>query len=305
MIATANPFDLTGVEFLKFYWIIAAAIFVALLILRWMLRRSNATVQGRGELDAYELAYLAGGPRRVALAAVSNLCSRRQLAITTDGQVQTAVHDATGRNGVENGILSTAAVATPAHALSNAIRPQLDAVQNTLESQGLLVTSSARRAAQFLGVMIVAALLLVGAYKCYVGVQRDKPISFLVISMIATGIGGLALAARQPFRSVAGDELLARKRQDAPLSPTPELPTYQGGVDPMMMGLGMLVALHGLPALAGTPEYEQYKRMSQSVGGDVSSGSSCGSSSCGSSSSDGGGSDGGGGGCGGCGGGGD
>lgn len=303
MIATANPFDLTGVEFLKFYWIIAGTIFVALLVLRWMLRRSNATVQGRGDLDAYELAYLAGGPRRVALAAVSNLCSRRQLAITTDGQVQTAIHDATGRNGVENGILSTAIVATPANALSNVIRPQLDALQNTLESQGLLVTSSARRAAQFLGVIIVAALLLVGAYKCYVGVQRGKPIGFLVISMIATGIGGFVLAARQPFRSAQGDELLTEKRRSLPVDgPVPSLQPA-AGADPMLMGLGTLVALHGLPALAGTPEYEQYRRLTRSTGGDASSGSSCGSSSCGSGSSDGGGSDGGGGGCGGCGGG--
>ena len=131
------------------------------------------------------------------------------------------------------------------------------------------------------------ALLGFGLAKIAIGLQREKPVTMLVILCAVTAISALVQAFRAPRPTRAGERALARKQA--------ERRAQRNAFD----DIGLAVALGGTSLLAGTALAGYHEQRtpsssssdSSSSSGSDSSSSDSGGSSCGSS-------------CGGCGGGG-
>jgi uncharacterized protein (TIGR04222 family) len=292
-----SPLDLRGPDFLLFYGVLYAIALAMSLVMRAVVRRA-VTPHGDGsELDPYETAFLAGGGRRVALLGVSNLIDRgaleirpHEMAVTPEGQHARAAHP------VERAVLDARGGLTSADLRQRLVAP-CETIRYTLLTAGLLVSDPAVAAWRVLTVIAFGVILAIAAMKVATGVSRDKPVGFLVVAGFATLVTVIVLMRNAPFRSQPGERLLRRLRHARPNRRKASPP----GPSPVASIAGLGVALYGLDALAGHPQYRHLQQtMAPTTGGG---GSSC-SSGCGSSGGDSGGSSCGGGGCGGCGGGG-
>jgi uncharacterized protein (TIGR04222 family) len=173
-----------------------------------------------------------------------------------------------------------------------------ETIRHTLQTAGLLVGDPAVAAWRVLTVVAFGVILALAAMKVATGVSRDKPVIFLVLAGFVTLVTVIACMRNPPFRSQPGEQLLRHLRNARPNRR--KTPPPQPGLSPVAGMAGFGVALYGLDALSGHPQYRHLQStMAPSTGGG---GSSC-SSGCGSSGGDSGGSSCGGGGCGGCGGG--
>jgi uncharacterized protein (TIGR04222 family) len=171
-----------------------------------------------------------------------------------------------------------------------------------LEERGYFMHGEARAKAHLWPLLLAALVPLFGAIKIVIGLQRDRPVTFLVM-LTLVALVPTALFLRRPQRTRRGSETLDKlKIQHAHLQRVN--PAMLGGADvaaflPLAIGLWGVSALHGTPLEPLTRDIRQ-----ATAAGDSSSISSgCGGSS-GSSCSGGGDGGGSGGGCGGCGGGG-
>ncbi|GAB2756997.1 TIGR04222 domain-containing membrane protein [Streptomyces bullii] len=111
----------------------------------------KAKVTVRGDLSAEELAFLAGGPRRVAATVLFRMTGQGRLSVAEDGTV--TLHDdvyaADATAGVEKALIEAAGVSRServgklvAHtAASRAVR----SIGDQLQAEGLLIVPSLRR----------------------------------------------------------------------------------------------------------------------------------------------------------------
>jgi len=194
-----------------------------------------------------------------------------------------------------------------------ALRVRMDAagllqkVRLDLEARGLLVSKEDVRNAWSRAAIPIAALLFCALAKLQMGLERGRPISFLVISLFLGGM--LLVLLHRPWdrtrRTRKGNELLTRAQRHVRGMNGDTAEERPHGET--MLALGVL----GVAALATEPQAVGLHREGWGQGGSQGGGwssSDSGSSDgggCGSGGSDGGGDSGGGGGCGGCGGGGD
>src|SRR5215469_18197001 len=82
-----NVFDLRGPEFLLFYSFLVVFCFIAALILRWWLRAPGGDMSHLvRDLDPFEAAYLAGGPRMVVDIALAALVHGEVLNLKRSSQ---------------------------------------------------------------------------------------------------------------------------------------------------------------------------------------------------------------------------
>jgi uncharacterized protein (TIGR04222 family) len=272
-----DPLDWTAEPFLSLYLVLAL---VALAVAFVLARRIREIGPGRTKgLDAFRLAYLAGGADRALDAGVTELLASGQAELQGSRSLalKVPVSDLTPA-------LRSLGSAIDGGAKPRSLRASATAwlapIEEDLLARGLLLPTEATRRWRRARALPLLALVAFGLAKVWVGVSRDRPVGFLVALCIILGIWGLyRLLAGRP-RSRAADRALtdARRRHQRTLRAPP------------LDELALAVALAGTAALSGTA-YAAYR----GVNPPASGGSGC------SGGSDGG--DGGGGGCGGCGGG--
>ena len=280
---TGNPLDWTGAPFLKLYFALMMAVVLITQIQRRVLR--TGPTASPPSLSVWETAMLAGGPTRVADAAVAELhrrgwvywdeSTRTLRTRPTDSDLETPLDD------VYSNIARYAAPEPP----GTLGRRQFDALGASLERRGLWLDAECRAHIARLTTGPVLALFVFGCLKIGIGMYRDKPVGFLVLLSIVTLVYGLIMWYSPPQRSRAGDRYLALAKH-----------RWRHALRvPRDQDMSIAVALAGTSVLAGgaLATYHQARMPSSSSSNGDSSGSS----------SDGGGS--GGSGCGGCGGGGD
>ena len=84
-----NIFDLRGPEFLQFYFTLLASAVAVGIIARFIIRAMpDLTVAEPRDLDAYDIAYLAGGKKRLADALLATLFARGLASITSTRRVE-------------------------------------------------------------------------------------------------------------------------------------------------------------------------------------------------------------------------
>ncbi len=281
-----SPLEWQGRDFLKLYVLLMPASVILALIWRRLLRNNGAATFGAG-LSATELAYLVGGPTRGFDVTIASLLEREAISYDEATQRFNVNGAVAGLSPSEAALRNLiAADGRPDQVLKLGSRLFNETRQKLVRSGQLLDDHAADRAA-YLPALLPALVLLFGLAKIVVGIQRERPVAFLVVLGVIMLVITLVFLFKRPERSRAGDRSVAeQRRKHARVARAPtksELP--------------LAVALIGTAALTGTAwaGYHQL-RVPPSSSGDGSSGSDSTSSDSGGDS---------GGGCGGCGGGGD
>jgi uncharacterized protein (TIGR04222 family) len=295
-----NIFDLPGPQFLAFYAMLG------IVAVSWVYLLKQRAEGGQPvrlpSTDPYLITYLRGGAVETVRLGVAVLVDRQLLAIGSDDTVvaREGVRPTHGTNDLERAILERCSEAESPQKLA-ASRQLQEVARHSYEPLLLHMRLLAgpdthMRRLRDAGVVIVILAVMAGI-KVSIGLSRNRPVAFLVLSAI--GFGAVTIFMTRGRRTVLGDRVLAdlttlfdglRQRADElrPYSSTSELALFMA-----------VFGFHAVPIMAFP-----FGRAFKPAPGT----SSCGSSySCGSSSSSGcggGGSScgGGGGGCGGCGG---
>lgn len=293
--------NLRGSAFLLFYWQLFPVLLVVALVLRFWLR-GPGRVRAECPADPYAVAWLAGGAEQAALAAVCALADRG--AVRVEGRdriapagdlpsdahpLEKAVHEEVRRGvGTLAGLTAQTEVSGAPYGAE-------------LESCGLILSQAARGRARWRPFGLAILPVPLGLIKIGVGVSRDRPVAFLVVSCVASVMLAWVLVARRVWRTRAGENVLRRLRADH--ASLLLAPTGVAGDGAPVTGAGIAnplpwaVGLFGVDVLSATPLSNLVPMfMPPRPGSSESVGGGCGSS-CG------GGDGGGGGGCGGCGGG--
>jgi uncharacterized protein (TIGR04222 family) len=302
-----NPLDWKGPEFLSLYVPLLIGGFLVALLLRHLLRLPAGGPMYLGRrTDPYEVAAL-GGPDTLIEAVVGSLVHRNVLRL--DGR-RIATGDALPADAapVERSVFEcTATGDVTMEVLRQALSPDIEHYQRRLSQKGLVLDELRARPALRLPSLVYGAFLLLGVAKILVGLERDRPVMFLVL-IVAIGSLGFLVLGKRPWRTRLGDATLEALREEHQALRTTAI---AGDASRTLDGreLALAVGLFG-PAMLIPMGYSGLRQTlnpssSGSSGDSSSSSSDSSSSSC--SSGDSGGSSSsscGGGGCGGCGGGG-
>jgi len=282
-----SPLEWRGADFLKLYALLMPASIILALIWRRLLRDNGAASPG-GEIAPVELAYLVGGPTRGFDATVASLLQKEAIGWDEAGQRFVLLGSGGGLSASESALRNiVAGDGRPDQVLKLGSRLFSETRQKLVRNGQLLDDATARRAA-FLPALLPVLVLLFGAAKILVGLQRDRPVAFLVVLSLIMLVSSVVLMLKRPQRSRAGDRIVAaQRRRHARLVRAP-----------MKSEVPLAVALVGTAALSGTAWAGYHQLRAPAASSSNSSERSA------DASSDSGGSDSGGG-CGGCGGGGD
>lgn len=299
-LATLNPFEMVGPQFLGFFAVIFCIALLAGIFLRKRLVVASPLKEEDVQLHAAELAYLNGGRRQVVLALLAAMIQQGSLELRrekkkfyytkksrlhavkplppdADSLSQLIHREASGDQGL------------PIDQLSFIASPLAKRMEESLQDRGLLPQSGTNVAAG----LPMALVLLIGVVKIFVGVARGKPVGFLMLGCVVA-LYAMARLMRSPRLSDKGRRVVsATKDRHAALAENTALDVDRSSADTMLA-----VALFGL---AGT-SIPALKELRDSVGTGHAS-ATCGATTGGGCGGGGCGGGGGGGGCGGCGGG--
>lgn len=289
-----RPWGLSGPEFLQLYWIgLALAVLVAIVV-RMRVRAGRSTLPARS-LDVDELAYLAGGPRRVVETAIARLLTAGELRTSRRGTVQ-ATASTKSINPVDRAVVTDAQRYTN-RTLSLMI-PSLTkddsvtAIGRRLEDMGLVVNPDVLKSALRKGSILLWVLLAIGVARWVNGIAIGADIGWLTLQLAITPVLIYLVSRRGKIvRTAKGDRVLETARTAGGRA--------TGSDDLAFAGAAGLVAFGGLAVYPDLAVRSSLLASSSSSSAGYVSSSSCSSSSssCSSGSSCGGG--GGGGGCGG------
>ncbi|GGU68354.1 TIGR04222 domain-containing membrane protein [Lentzea flava] len=295
-----RPWGLSGPEFLQLYWIgLALAVLVAIIV-RVRVRAGHGTQPVRS-LDMDELAYLAGGPRRVVETSIARLLTSGELRTSRRGTVQVTT-TTSSVNPVDRAVISdsqrytnrTVKLMIPAVSSDSVVL----AIGRRLEEMGLVVNPDVAKSALRKGSIALWVLLAIGVVRWINGLAIGAPVGWLTLQLLITGVLLFLLTRRgKHVRTSKGNRVLDEARTTSSRrAATSDEALYAGAA-----GLVLFGGLAVYPDL--TVRSSLLASSAGSSGGYTGSGyggCSAGSSSCSSGSSCGGG-----GGCGGgCGGGG-
>jgi uncharacterized protein (TIGR04222 family) len=295
--------DWNGLDFLQFYATALALTTVAACVARWIICAPGSPPPGaQPQVDTWDAAYLAGGPKRAVDTALASLIHAQEVTISITGGF-ISLHPQSARPAAQGDFADTV-YASIAEARSTVERMRSDARRLTapmlerLRELGLIPTLLQGLTARLISALFPLTLLALGVAKINIGLSRNRPVLFLVILCAATCGITLFFAARPCYRTWAGQRMLwAMRRQSGALKSSVSLaPDRLPETD-----IALAVALFG-PAVLTSGMLLRLREVILPPGRAWGGGSGCGFSSCGGGGCGGGG--GGGGGCGGCGGGG-
>ncbi|HIK38587.1 MAG: TIGR04222 domain-containing membrane protein [Geminocystis sp.] len=276
-----NPLELPGHKFLIFYGILTPVVFFVVDKIRYFFNKPHNNPLGSNpKLDAVEVGYLAGGAERAIETAIASLVEKQVLGVVTTERSLEVINEPKDIGELEKKIVEMVRENSRIWEIKSKAKSATKSIEEKLLKLGLLADRKKfNQKAFWSSTLPVILVILLGIAKIIVGIQRQKPVGFLVIMVLFFSIIALTLL-QPPFRSGWGEKFLqdVRKRY-ATTTYTP-----------------LALAIFGYTVLASSPLAELYSILapvttSSGSGGD--GGSSCGSS-CGSGC---------GGGCGGCGGG--
>lgn len=280
-----RPWGLSGPEFLQLYWIgLALAVLVAIIV-RARVRAGRADQPVRS-LDMDELAYLAGGPRRVVETAVARLLTAGELRTSRRGTV-TATAATNSRNPVDRAVVLDCRRYTNRTVSllisSVASDESIAAIGRRLEAMGLVVDPAAAKSALRKGTLPLWALLVIGVARWVNGIAIGAPVGWLTLQIVLTGLLLLLLTRRSKhIRTGKGNRVLDDARSSRTRAGASNEAVYAGAAGLVLFGGLMvypdlevrssLLAASGGTTAASGGAYSSCSAASSSC----SSGSSCG-----------------------------
>jgi uncharacterized protein (TIGR04222 family) len=298
-----SSMNLGGPRFLGFYLLLFGAIVAGGLAFRRALRGPHdEPTPEELELGPYEVAYLAGGGRRAANAAIASLVERQLLGLKPEKHQITRLSEPEETlHPLERGVLDGTATGgwSEVSLLHGFAEPALERILARLVRAGLVVPPVREFLARGVGIGATLTTAIFGLSKLSLALERGRPILFLALLVVASGIAGVVLLGRRLHRTGRGDRALARLRhehralEEKALANSGRLTSAEV---PLVAGLVGLAALSGV---VFDPLKQTLHPPSRTSGG---CGGGCGGGGCSAEGGCGGGCGGGSGGCGGCGG---
>jgi uncharacterized protein (TIGR04222 family) len=268
---TWNPLDWTAGPFLALYLTVAVIVFLLGFRFRSMI---GPAAQATHQLSVLELAYLAGGARRLGDAALLSLTSGNSATIAPEGDKITVTDLNPLATLAGRPLLLTVQPNMTRQQFQTAVKPIVGRVQGRLQELGYYPTDDQMTSFRMNVLPFVVFLLVFGIMKALVGAERHHPVGILVFLLMLTAFAGIVLAM-PATRTRASKEVLR----------TYQASHARASRAPLDHELLLAVALSGAVVLSDT-DYASVYAASRTMN---SGGGGCG---------------GGGGGCGGCGGGG-
>lgn len=216
--ATMNPLDFNGPEFLAFYAMVCLIGVVGAFVCRMVLQPSAASQEFDEEsLDAESVGVLRGGWQGAFQAAMAKLLStgaiesKKQGVLFSTKYVFQATREAEPTDTkLEAALLGSAqSKAIQLKDLAQTAVLHTAPIKESLDDQGLLATAEAYRSARIAVIAIMGSVLLLGVTKLFVGLQREKPVGFLIIGLIVMGVLTV-LMLKKPRLSALGQKILTR-----------------------------------------------------------------------------------------------
>lgn len=242
--------SLTGSEFLFVY----SLLLVAACVLAWWLPAGLRAAGRRGEsLDAESVAFLAGGPDRLADAVLADLF--------VHGALEAAGGDglAVVRRDLSVGMAGTALLQSePSLTIGEArriIALQARRIAARLRRSGLLLWPEQHSRLRWLSVAPFAVLLVLGLYRQRAQSALGEPTGFLLILLALTAILALLRFLHSDPRTRAGIEAVGELRTESARIPSAQRPE----------DAPLAVALFGTGVLVGTP-WEAFHRLGRKSG---------------------------------------
>lgn len=274
-----NPLNYNGSEFLSFYFQLSILVILLACGLRYYLRLpSESPMQPPNNLDAYEVAYLVDGNKRVFDTAIASLFQKGYITIESKlrriywtGSIEKLSHP------IEKAVAEMLQSYTYIDSIPKSKLSATQAIRDRLQNWDLLVKPQQAFIAKIYPSILIACLLGLGIAKILVGLSRGKPVGILIAMCVIVAIIGLVFSQKAVHRSRYGDRFLSNLRN--------RIPNKVFSLNDVQLPL--VVALLSIVILPNDA-FADLKSLLTPV-----------SSSGGDGSSDGGGGDGGGGGCGG------
>jgi uncharacterized protein (TIGR04222 family) len=285
-----DPWNLTGAKSLSFHLLAWLGLIPFALVVRYLwLQPADDIPELASELSPRAAAYLRDGKAGVVRVAVAELTTAGILTVAEDGTV------ASGPTPPSHDPLDRAIFGTSQRHTIHTLQSYIDAdkvrpIRESLERLGLVLTWSWMSAVVFWPLLLTWLVPAVGITKIMVGIERGRPVGFLlgfcILAVVISLIVSIAACPRCTRRGAFTLERLQSRYTG--LSARAATATE----------VGWVVGLYGAAALLSTP----HRTLAQGLTPKAEGGSGCGAMGCGSgggSSGDGGGDGGGGGGCGG------
>jgi uncharacterized protein (TIGR04222 family) len=296
----ANPWEFAGPKFLRFFWTSLIPAIVFGVALRAMVRPPRAVFgEAIPPLSGYETAYLWYGPSNVAYASIAALVHRGTLHFDSKHRTLIVLGEPPPNDPIARTVVESAAAGWLPSQIVRIVRPLCVPIENRLVDAGLLTPRRVRYQVRFLSAVPVLVLLAMGCAKIWIGIERHRPITLLVVGCVVAAIAAFILTGLDLKRSHQGNRVLTALRRERKALKTEAYAAESGYEhDALVAAFG----LFGLTALYGTPTgpLRSYLRGAPADAGAMGASSSgcgggggggCGGGGCG------------GGGCGGCGGG--
>jgi uncharacterized protein (TIGR04222 family) len=294
-----------GPVFLLFFSVLSI---ICIIISKILISRDgyeNLPVPEPSQFEPTAIASLRGGWGAVIRVTLFNLWERKMIEITGSGNDTRIKSSGTGEHGnaIEAKIFK---ILTEPQKPSNLFKDKslITAVDGYLreanlkfEKIHLIRTKDDKKKAWMITLSAFCIFILIGMFKTYMGIMRDKPVVFLVLLIVLFTV--IHLVVQQPWKSITGlGNKFLKKAQENFGSLKDEI---SRGIIPEGANPAMAVAVFGVGILAGSALFTAYSSAfpaDRSGHGNYGCSGGCGSG-CSSGCSGGGGC---GGGCGGCGG---
>ena len=247
--------NLTGPKFLIAYLFLLAGAVALAKALVWASRTPSEGPDFESvALDPYEVAYLTGGDEPAADAAIASLVHRGAVTVyPAERMIKAREAMPPGLHRLERAVAPDTEAKEYERTIAaarKAAKPALEVTRKRLATLGLLMDDGPVWSARLLQTIPILTVLLLGLAKIQVGLSRDKPVGFLVVLCLVTGLIEFGFVVMRPHRSRWGDHMLKHLRlQNAAL----RLTGSRRAADLAGQDLALAVALFGTGILAGGP----------------------------------------------------
>src|SRR5262245_19346846 len=206
-----NIFDLPGPQFLGVYATLLVAGIGAVVMIRSRLRGPAVEANMKSlDLQPVEVALLADGEEHAVRTALAGLAHRELIVI----EPATRSIKATGNAPADAGSAELrlhSMLGTSADTFTNLIpraASLLSQPKRRLQSSGLLLESADRWKLRLAQASVLGVVLAIGIYKMGIGLQRGRPVMFLLVLCLLTLFVLFLFVGRSPRRTRLGDRAL-------------------------------------------------------------------------------------------------
>lgn len=267
-LADLSIFDFSGPTFLSFYVFAYLAVFTVCHIIRHSAATPHNPTPADFTPDPYDAAYLAGGRKLALSAALTSLVARTEVISKLYGyfELPKLAREKRQFHPLESAILSTIeSRSLPFRQIYERTAAAMSSFRLDLVDHGLVPDLGKELSYRAMAVLLSLSVPAIGLIKIFIGLSRDKPVSYLIALTLLTAIISLVTFTRPVRTTTTGRRLLASLRakvsraditRQAKLATAARAqddatpyPHYSPGVDPLALAL----ALYGTSILDDTP----------------------------------------------------